>query len=998
VLSRISSVFAALAWTAVSASVVESVLEDEPSRLRFQVEVPEYRVAPGYGGQQVEANGLSGAGISGAPDLPWYRFQVAAGAKTPQVTIEAQEWVEMDLAEGLAGLPRWITPRRPENFRDPALFAAGGKVTPVTSAPGSYRGISLRNVGIPLGEVRENGKRVRMLKRFIVRVDFGPAGPANPAARSWLRIAGAKNTRGGQYHAAFRRPPMRKEARTRFALGESWLKIRVGDRQLDGFAEDGVYALRFETALAANRDVVGARVESLRLYAGPQDTLRTSMDTLGPLAPTLREIPIAVEDVKGDGTFDEGDRILFYGHGTSVWKPVAESESAPREPAQWRFESDLYSFDNHYYLDWSGSGGGAARLAETALSAPPGPEATVAPHYVRAEKDLGTGSCDPSARFDDETGYAWYWFFEGSDCRGPKEITLSSSQLRSPTTDTLEGYAGDTAWFGFFVFERGPSGAFIVHSAGSKLGQAGTEHAWYGTWFAQPNALPGGRSSLDSVRWSGGNNRFEGFTVLYSRRLDWQGKPRRVFPADVDRRVAYRIQGGAGIRCLRVEKGVGAKWLAVDTAGSDGIFVDSAGRGENVLYHLYRDPLTLAREALAEERRPTDEGVVQNLLTGDGLDPEYLIIAPAALLAEAVELRKYREEAGRILPLKTAVVRTEDIYREWSGGRLSPVAIRDGIRWAWQRWGSGSLPGRLRHVVLYGDGHYDYRNLRNASLRNPLPNHVPPFNWDDAINNNFANNPMSTDDFFAVLDGGEYWTNGLLDVSLGRLPIQSREEGQAYLDKVKLYEDPKSGGDWRGRITLTADDHIQRGAPNNLDQVPGHTNDSEELGGAALSRESGMRFDKIYELDYPFNASYLKPEATQDLLNSLNRGTLFVSYFGHGAFNQWSDEVLLQTNDALSRLRNSGKNFMVGVFSCTVGRFEKILDEGMCEQFVKQKEFGAISGLCGTRETYPSPNKDLGKLAVSRILHVENGQSPTLGDAVLFAKNSLDNGFQLNKQ
>jgi hypothetical protein len=301
-------------------------------------------------------------------------------------------------------------------------------------------------------------------------------------------------------------------------------------------------------------------------------------------------------------------------------------------------------------------------------------------------------------------------------------------------------------------------------------------------------------------------------------------------------------------------------------------------------------------------------------------------------------------------------------------------------------------------VVLYGDGHYDYRNLRNASLRNPLPNHVPPFNWDDELNNNFANNPMSTDDFFAVLDGGEYWTNGLLDVSLGRLPIQSREEGQAYLDKVKLYEDPKSGGDWRGRITLTADDHIQRGAPNNLDQVPGHTNDSEELGGAALSRESGMRFDKIYELDYPFNASYLKPEATQDLLNSLNRGTLFVSYFGHGAFNQWSDEVLLQTNDALSRLRNSGKNFMVGVFSCTVGRFEKILDEGMCEQFVKQKEFGAISGLCGTRETYPSPNKDLGKLAVSRILHVENGQSPTLGDAVLFAKNSLDNGFQLNKQ
>ncbi len=78
---------------------------------------------------------------------------------------------------------------------------------------------------------------------------------------------------------------------------------------------------------------------------------------------------------------------------------------------------------------------------------------------------------------------------------------------------------------------------------------------------------------------------------------------------------------------------------------------------------------------------PPDE-VLTNLTSGFGSYPEYIIITPDTLVQYALELKAFREQkpGGH---LRTAVVRTGDIYRQFSSGRLSPVAIRDFIRWAY---------------------------------------------------------------------------------------------------------------------------------------------------------------------------------------------------------------------------------------------------------------------------------------------------------------------------
>ncbi len=939
----------------------ETVVEDSPGRLVVEVTVPAYEVRAGKGGSRIVAPGFGGASGTGAPDLPWHHFQVATGNRVPSVTIEPLEWTDVEVPGGLAGVPFWVTNRVPEARKDAALFAAARRLAPVVSAPDTYRGMILRRVSLPLGTYVDGEGRARMLRRFRVRVDFpNPGASPSRDARKWLRQADVLNPEGGAYLVTMPRPaPLRKAAAgASFDPGAPWLKIRVGNRVVDDHAEDGVYALTYEAA-AAKGLPAAVQVGRLRLYAGPKDT--ATLTLRGPVEPTLREIPIEVRDATGNGIFDAGDTILFYGHGTSIWIPIPGAT----EPIRWMFKSDPWSFHNHYFLQWSGAEGGALRLGE----APAGATADTvdaAPHYLRAERDLATGTCDPSGAFDDEAGMFRYWYGRYK-CDGGNlpPVVYPASQLRSPSwpSDTLPGRANDTTWIGFFTYSyagNNSTNEFTPRYDGNAIPYVTLPIR--GAWYRKTSGYGANRPLFDSVTWTGTYLYFEGYTVRYQRSLAWSDG-RFVFPAAEGQRVAYRVTGvPAGGRVLRVEDGVGTAWLPLQGAGPALAFSDSVAPGADVQYHFTRQPLALAAEALVLEEPPTGERVVRNLrdgsIGGTRRDPDYLIIAPAALLPEADELAKYRdasENPAQPIALRPAVVRVEDIYREWSGGRLSPVAIRDFIHWARDRWGAGDGPGELKYVLLFGDGHYDYRDFRSGGIGMASPNHIPPF-----LSNMNSSDPAATDDLYGVVDSAKNWKSSLIDLAVGRLPLQNREQARDYLAKIARYEDPASAGAWRSRMLLTGDDATQRRRPNGEDPITDHVEQVESVGNLMLQGDSGLRKETVYLFDYPHNASYLKPEATQALLSKLNQGMRFFVFYGHGAYNQLADEVFLKTNDGLVRLKNGDKFFGMLIFSCTVGRFDKLADEGMVEQFIRQRNNGAIFGVAGTRETFSTQNGHLG--------------------------------------
>ena len=199
-----------------------------------------------------------------------------------------------------------------------------------------------------------------------------------------------------------------------------------------------------------------------------------------------------------------------------------------------------------------------------------------------------------------------------------------------------------------------------------------------------------------------------------------------------------------------------------------------------------------------------------------------------------------------------------------------------------------------------------------------------------------------------------------MDLSLGRVPARTAAEARDYLRKVAEYEDPALAGAWRGRLAFAADDGTQRGNANDLDGIwQGHTTYADSVSRTVLRNEPGVTADQVFLLDYRFDGAFHKPEAAQDLIALINQGTLAVTYVGHGANSQWADEALLQTNDGLARLANRGRTPFLNSFSCTVGRFESIKQDGMSDRMVMARDKGAIGAVSATRESYPEENLNL---------------------------------------
>ncbi len=967
------------------------VITDSPDQWVGEISSGPFAILPAGDGKRVHCAGCGEMMRPGAPDLPVYRFNVLMGSESPQGEVQILSAETQILSEDVAAYPSYITPDSSTRKPDAASFLSAAACRLDFLPVRSLRGFRVQGVAMPMALWDAKTRTLTCIRKARLRIAYGSRSrivfpgsiPAsvlpeilNPVGGAYL---GARLTRA--------HPALAKTGPATDQLGVRFYALRIGDRKIDSQDEDQWYGLAFTDFQKAGSDINGARVADLRMYCGPNDTIPRRMNS--EVSPgRLREIPIEVLDKDGDGTFDAGDSLRFFGHGTEIWKRLTR-----KGPIGFEFSSDPYSFDNTYYLDFSptGKSGPALRYAE-ASGLPEGQALSPTGSsyaYLRAQKDAQAGTCDVSGNKDEEAAAHWYWYWKGKCKGGDTTITLTRAMLQTTGMDSLpdlEISSSDAPVFiGFYApgilhdqsfrpFFQGHTLRFAAEDAAS----SGSYFAWTGA-LSHPAPLP-----LDSLVWSDGHA-FDGYTVVYRRSFRFTGKPLWIFPEKYGARTAYRIGNGARLHALRVESGVATRRFDLN---SEGIFLDSLDAGSDARYYLYRDDTPFPLGNLSVTGLPDSKAAIRDLTNGDGLDPEYLILAPDALLGQAGQLRDFRNDGHRALRVKTAVVRLEDIYRQYSGGRMSPIAIRDFLRWAYGQWGASAAgDSRLQYVLLFGDGNYDYRGIRAMGMKSAPPNLIPPYEFDSGLDNN----ELATDDFYAALDSADNDLGSAgLDLAIGRLPVQTASEGEAYLRKIKAYEDPALAGDWRGRVTFAADDGTQRGNTGNLDGIKqGHTTSSDQLANLISAQETGVAADKIYLLDYPLNSSFHKPEAAQDLLALMNRGTLLVNFVGHGASNQWADEVLLQTSDALARLHNQGRLPMLNAFSCTVGRFESLTSEGMSEQFVKQSEIGAIAAISATRETFADYNIDLAGEFYRRAFPPDSsGRIVTVGQALMAAKNS----------
>jgi ribosomal protein S18 len=224
--------------------------------------------------------------------------------------------------------------------------------------------------------------------------------------------------------------------------------------------------------------------------------------------------------------------------------------------------------------------------------------------------------------------------------------------------------------------------------------------------------LPGGNFRMDNPGLVADNNqyslemlpgprqydRFDGYSVAYQ----WT-------PA-VDS-AEWLLPGGAVTGVINVRVPANTKVLKFSNmrpvgflSAAGGVAKDSISSGEDVRYiavkeNVFRTGLKV--EGIAKY----GDGVLKDLSKPNS-KLEYLIITPAEFVDQARALAEFRNDGTSVGSFATSVVVAEDIYDRYTGGRMSPIAIRNYIAYVY------SVCPNFRYVLLAGAGHFDYRDIK----------------------------------------------------------------------------------------------------------------------------------------------------------------------------------------------------------------------------------------------------------------------------------------------
>jgi hypothetical protein len=278
---------------------------------------------------------------------------------------------------------------------------------------------------------------------------------------------------------------------------------------------------------------------------------------------------------------------------------------------------------------------------------------------------------------------------------------------------------------------------------------------------------------------------------------------------------------------------------------------------------------------------------------------DYVVIVPEGLEEAAKGLTNLRQQRG----MDAIVVELEDIYDEFNYGSPGPEAIKDFLTYAYRNWNKNGP----QYVVLAGEGTFDYKNIMGYG-----DNLVPPM----LVGTSFG--LFASDNRFADVKGND----GVPEMAIGRLPVMSAAELQAYIDKLSAYE--YSGGEWTGKVLMLADN------PDSAGEFP---QDSNYL--ATLF--TGYTVEKIYLDDFP-----TVNEARQKVLEGFNNGAVLINYIGHAGLDRLAMEKLLWTGDIPS-LQNGDKLPIMTAMTCVVGRFGIPGYDSLSEALVLKSNGGVIA-------------------------------------------------------
>ena len=869
------------------------VLSSTPQALILEFTLPGYTLSPvlsdGQTYLQMRVPGLLTPGKPGSPQLPSTGLLVGLPAQgMPRLSVLEADSAHLSLKYRLCAQPAPQPMRQVDGststgaghefILDEALYHSD------TLYPANIAEIAevawlrdQRVARVALHPVRYNPARgqVEVIRHMLVRLDWPEAVPSPeakdpqyapvPALEQTLKgaLLNYEVARSWRAEPPLRMPPLRRSDASVNALATSSGSFKVV------VADDGLYRLTYADLQAAGLPINTLDPRRLQLFEGGS------------------EVSIAV-DGQADGRFDEGDSLLFYG----------------------RVLPSRYSRQGVYWLRHGEVSGVRMSARQTVSGTVP---AGVLRSTTRWEQNHYYDALFPAA-----DGDHWY----AADLR--PEIGYTATLRLPPLSAALTA----TLRVGLVGYTANPDAHPDHHAVVAVNGRPVGEWWWDSEAPVVTATLPLGPDVLSSL--NAGDN---AITVsLPGIRAPAQGDP-IVEGAWLDAiELDYAPLGAsAGSNAVSLRGQAGARRYTLGGLASPVRWLcDTTDPRRPVLLQGYEmvgpsNASYTLRFDDAPAHNPSylvvTDGGVRGPVSVEADTPsnlrdathgaDYLIITHADFAGALLPLAAHRRAQG----LRVVAVDVQDVYDEFSAGRLDPEAIRSFIAYASAQW-SKPAPS---YVLLVGDGSYDFLDYSGYGSRNYIPPYLQMVNpiWGET----------AADNRYVMLDD-----DLLPDLMLGRLPVSSPAEAATVVQKIVDYERSPLAGDWNKRHVFVAD----VADPDEGDFAAWTDSVYNEFVAGLQSGWSGKR---IYLDDLPGTV------AREGTLAAWNQGAILMSYVGHSSWHQWASISVAETSAGSVRyvplfhlndvagLHNGGRLPVVLEMTCFTGFFHhpqyRTLDESL---------------------------------------------------------------------
>jgi hypothetical protein len=470
------------------------------------------------------------------------------------------------------------------------------------------------------------------------------------------------------------------------------------------------------------------------------------------------ELPILLEG-EGDGVFNSGDAIVFYGQKCSVKdRDIWNGGDFTDSNVYW-----LYA-DNHPGL----------RMAQ--VSAAPThsyPEVAQFPCSTHFEENT---TLNDIGHFRPDRD-VWFWgsFYGGS----PGDQADHSVPVVHPASGSCQ------------VSATVAGAGSIAHAVRLRLNgsapSSGPDPAnWTGnailteTWGFSSGLLDG--SNTLSLSTTGSDYQIpDCFEIQYQRTLQAEGD-------------ALLLTVPASSTLFR-PFGFGSSPYVLDLSSTDaasGIFLPRQLTG--VVFSDTPETGTAAFEALGTRFALSSSPLLPDSvevaserdLSSPALRADLLIITHPDFHPAGLDTDWQAYLARRRTSMEVEVVDVQDIYDNFSFGIFDPSAIRTFLQAARGAWAKPPSS-----ILLIGDGTYDYKDYKNQRVSEPAyKNWVPTMLFEDVEDSAYLGHYPS-DAWFADTDG-----EGYPEMAVGRIPCRDYTTFAGILQKIAAYEDQPLTGNW----------------------------------------------------------------------------------------------------------------------------------------------------------------------------------------------------------